>query len=298
MSHQLTFADSEFSTKRRQTRKEIFLSRMEQILPWQNMTAVIEPFYPKAGNGRRPYPLETMLRIHCMQHWYNLSDGAMEDALYEIASMRLFARLSLDSALPDRTTIMNFRHLLEQHQLARQLFKTINRWLAEAGVMMTQGTLVDATIIEAPSSTKNKEQQRDPEMHQTKKGNQWHFGMKAHIGVDAKSGLTHSLVTTAANEHDLNQLGNLLHGEEQFVSADAGYQGATARGAGRGGCGLADRRASRQGKNLEAASAQEQNGHQHRIHESQHPCQGGAPVSHHQAAVRLRESQIQGLLKR
>ncbi|HEC2613149.1 IS5-like element ISKpn26 family transposase, partial [Klebsiella pneumoniae] len=223
------FADSEFSTKRRQTRKEIFLSRMEQILPWQNMTAVIEPFYPKAGNGRRPYPLETMLRIHCMQHWYNLSDGAMEDALYEIASMRLFARLSLDSALPDRTTIMNFRHLLEQHQLARQLFKTINRWLAEAGVMMTQGTLVDATIIEAPSSTKNKEQQRDPEMHQTKKGNQWHFGMKAHIGVDAKSGLTHSLVTTAANEHDLNQLGNLLHGEEQFVSADAGYQGAPQR---------------------------------------------------------------------
>ena len=116
MSHQLTFADSEFSTKRRQTRKEIFLSRMEQILPWQNMTAVIEPFYPKAGNGRRPYPLETMLRIHCLQHWYNLSDGAMEDALYEIASMRLFARLSLDSALPDRTTIMNFRHLLEQRR--------------------------------------------------------------------------------------------------------------------------------------------------------------------------------------
>ncbi|MFQ2591103.1 IS5 family transposase [Aeromonas media] len=188
MSHQLTFADSEFSSKRRQTRKEIFLSRMEQILPWQNMVEVIEPFYPKAGSGRRPYPLETMLRIHCMQHWYNLSDGAMEDALYEIASMRLFARLSLDSALPDRTTIMNFRHLLEQHQLARQLFKTINHWLAEAGVMMTQGTL-----------------------------------------VDAKSGLTHSLVTTAANEHDLNQLGNLLHGEEQFVSADAGYQGAPQR---------------------------------------------------------------------
>ena len=183
----------------------------------------------QGGQWPTAYPLETMLRIHCMQHWYNLSDGAMEDALYEIASMRLFARLSPDSALPDRTTIMNFRHLLEQHQLARQLFKTINRWLAEAGVMMTQGTLVDATIIEAPSSSKNKEQQRDPEMHQTKKGNQWHFGMKAHIGVDAKSGLTHSLVTTAANEHDLNQLGNLLHGEEQFVSADAGYQGAPQR---------------------------------------------------------------------
>ena len=225
MSHQLTFADSEFSTKRRQTRKEIFLSRMEQILPWQNMTAVIEPFYPKAGNGRRPYPLETMLRIHCMQHWYNLSDGAMEDALYEIASMRLFARLSLDSALPDRTTIMNFRHLLEQHQLARQLFKTINRWLAEAGVMMTQGTLVDATIIEEPSSTKNKEQQRDPEMHQTKKGNQWHFGMKAHIGVDADSGLVHTVTTTAANAHDITQAHALLHGEEEMVFADSGYRG-------------------------------------------------------------------------
>ena len=272
---------------------------MEQILPWQNMVEVIEPFYPKAGNGRRPYPLETMLRIHCMQHWYNLSDGAMEDALYEIASMRLFARLSLDSALPDRTTIMNFRHLLEQHQLARQLFKTISRWLAEAGVMMTQGTLVDATIIEAPSSTKNKEQQRDPEMHQTKKGNQWHFGMKAHIGVDAKSGLTHSLVTTAANEHDLNQLGNLLHGEEQFVSADAGYQGAPQREE------LAEvdvdwliAERPRQGKNLETASTQEQNGHQHRIHESQHPGQGGAPISHHQATVRLRESQIQGVAEK
>ncbi|WP_225623224.1 IS5 family transposase [Klebsiella pneumoniae] len=230
MSHQLTFADSEFSTKRRQTRKEIFLSRMEQILPWQNMVEVIERFFIQGGQ----WPTALSAGDHAaysrmQQHWYNLSDGAMEDALYEIASMRLFARLSLDSALPDRTTIMNFRHLLEQHQLARQLFKTINRWLAEAGVMMTQGTLVDATIIEAPSSTKNKEQQRDPEMHQTKKGNQWHFGMKAHIGVDAKSGLTHSLVTTAANEHDLNQLGNLLHGEEQFVSADAGYQGAPQR---------------------------------------------------------------------
>ncbi len=193
------------------------------------MLAVIEPVYPKSGNGRRPYPLETMLRIHCIQQWYNLSDGAMEDALYEIASMRLFAKLSLDQAIPDRTTIMNFRHRLEQHQLARQLFESINQWLSDAGIMMTQGTLVDATIIEAPSSTKNKRQQRDPEMHQTKKGNQWHFGMKAHIGVDAKSGLTHSLATTAANEHDLNQAGNLLHGKEEFVFGDAGYQGAPKR---------------------------------------------------------------------
>ena len=229
MSHQFTFADSEFNGKRRKTRKELFLARMEALLPWAMMLEVIEPVYPKAGNGRRPYPLDTMLRIHCMQQWYSLSDGAMEDALYEIASMRLFAKLSLDQAIPDRTTIMNFRHLLEQHQLARQLFDAVNLWLSDAGIMMKQGTLVDATLIEAPCSTKNKRGERDGEMHQTKKGNQWHFGMKAHIGVDAKSGLTHSLVTTAANEHDLNQLGNLLHREEQFVSADAGYQGAPQR---------------------------------------------------------------------
>ena len=202
---------------------------MEALLPWAMMLAVIEPVYPKAGNGRRPYPLDTMLRIHCMQQWYSLSDGAMEDALYEIASMRLFAKLSLDQAIPDRTTIMNFRHLLEQHRLARQLFDTVNQWLSDAGIMMKQGTLVDATLIEAPCSTKNKRGERDGEMHQTKKGNQWYFGMKAHIGVDAKSGLTHSLKTTAANEHDLNQVGNLLHGEEAFVFADAGYQGAENR---------------------------------------------------------------------
>jgi IS5 family transposase len=235
MSHQLTFADSEFSTKRRQTRKEIFSPAWSRS-PWQNMTAVIEPFYPKAGNGRRPYPLETMLRIHCMQHWYNLSDGAMEDALYEIASMRLFARLSLDSALPDRTTIMNFRHLLEQHQLARQLFKTINRWLAEAGVMMTQGTLVDATIIEAPSSTKNNEQQRDPEMHQTKKGNQWHFGMKAHIvsmprvADPTTSPPRPTSMTSISWVICFMERSNLSSRCRLLLSA-------TARGAGRGGCG-------------------------------------------------------------
>jgi IS5 family transposase len=229
MNHQLTFADSEFNGKRRKTRKELFLARMEALLPWAIMLEVIEPVYPKAGNGRRPYPLDTMLRIHCMQQWYSLSDGAMEDALYEITSMRLFAKLSLDQAIPDRTTIMNFRHLLEQHQLARQLFDAVNQWLSDAGIMMKQGTLVDATLIEAPCSTKNKRGERDGEMHQTKKGNQWYFGMKAHIGVDAKSGLTHSLETTAANEHDLNQVGNLLHGEEAFVFADAGYQGAENR---------------------------------------------------------------------
>ncbi|MGL5127749.1 MAG: IS5 family transposase [Aeromonas popoffii] len=229
MSYQLTFADSEFNGKRRKTRKELFLARMDALLPWSMMLGVIDPVYPKAGNGCRPYPLDTMLRIHCMQQWYSVSDGAMEDALYEIASMRLFAKLSLDQAIPDRTPIMNFRHLLEQHRLARQLFDAVNQWLSDAGIMMKQGTLVDATLIEAPNSTKNKRGERAPEMHQTKKGNQWYFGRKAHIGVDAKSGLTHSLETTSANEHDLNQVGNLLHGKEEFVFADAGYQGAENR---------------------------------------------------------------------
>ena len=229
MDQQLTFADSEFSNKRRQTRKEKFLGRMDKLIPWARLEAVIEPHYPKAGNGRRPYPLSPMLRIHCMQQWYNLSDPAMEDALYEIASMRLFAGLSLDKAIPDHTTILKFRHLLERHGLARQIFEEVNQWLSETGVLLKEGSLIDATIIEAPSSTKNKTGERDQEMHQTKKGNQWHFGMKAHIGVDARTGLTHSFTTTAANEHDLNQADQLLHGEEAFIFADAGYRGAEKR---------------------------------------------------------------------
>ena len=229
MDRQLSFADSEFNNKRRQTRKEKFLGRMEKLIPWQRLESVIEPHYPKAGNGRKPYPLSSMLRIHCMQQWYSLSDPAMEDALYEIASMRLFAGLSLDGAIPDHTTIMNFRHLLERHHLARKIFNEINAWLSDAGVLVKEGTLLDATIIEAPSSTKNKAGERDPEMHQTKKGNQWHFGMKTHIGVDAKTGVTHSFTTTAANEHDLNQAEHLLHGKEGFIFADSGYRGAEQR---------------------------------------------------------------------
>lgn len=229
MDHQLTFADSEFNHKRRKTRKEVFLARMDKLIPWARLESIIKPHYPKAGRGRRPYPLSTMLRIHCMQHWYNLSDPAMEDALYEIASMRQFSGLSLDKAIPDHTTIMNFRHLLERKGLARKLFAEVNQWLTDAGVLLKEGTLVDATIIEAPSSTKNNSGQRDPEMHQTKKGNEWHFGMKAHIGVDARTGLTHSFTTTSANEHDLNQAGNLLHGGEVFIFADAGYRGAEKR---------------------------------------------------------------------
>lgn len=229
MEHRLTFADSEFSNKRSQTRKEKFLGRMGRQIPWQRLVSVIEPYYPKVGNGRRPYPLMTILRIHCMQQWYSLSDPAMEDALYEIASMRLFAGLSLDGAIPDHTTIMNFRHLLERHGLARQLFDEVNVWLTETGVLIKEGMLMDAIISESPASTKNQTGERDPDMHQTKKGNQWHFGMKAHIGVDARTGLTHTFTTTAANEHGLNQAEHLLHGDEIYVFADAGYRGAEKR---------------------------------------------------------------------
>ena len=229
MTHQLTFADSEFNNKRRKTRKEIFLARMNELMPWERLEAQIEPFYPKAGKGRRPYPLSTMFRIHCLQQWYTLSDPAMEDALYEITSMRLFTKLSLDNAIPDHTTIMNFRHLLEKHKLSRTLFMEVNKWLSEAGIYLKEGTLVDATIIEAPTSLKNKAGKRDPDMHQTKKGNQWHFGMKAHIGVDARTGLTHTFTTTAANEHDLNQTKHLIHGDETFIGADSGYRGAQKR---------------------------------------------------------------------
>lgn len=229
MEQQLSFAGSEYQNKRHQTRKEMFLTRMETLVPWSRLESVIEPHYPKAGNGRKPYPLMTMLRIHCLQQWYSLSDPAMEDALYEITSMRRFADLTLDTPIPDRTTIMNFRHLLERHGLGRQIFQEVQSWLTDAGVLLKEGTLLDATIIEAPASTKNKAGKRDPEMHQTKKGNQWYFGMKAHIGVDARTGFTHSLTTTAANEHDLNQAVNLVHGDKEFVFADAGYRGAGKR---------------------------------------------------------------------
>ena len=180
-------------------------------------------------SGRHPYALETMLRIHLLQQWYALSDPAMEEALYEIASMRQFARLSLLEAIPDETTILNFRHLLERHGLAAKLLEAVNRHLQGKGLLLRQGTIVDATIIDAPSSTKNSSGTRDPEMHQTKKGNQWFFGMKAHIGVDRDSGLVHTVVTTAANVADVTQTDKLLHGKEKAVFADAGYTRADRR---------------------------------------------------------------------
>ena len=226
---QMSFGDAEYAGKRKQTRREVFLGEMEQVVPWKSLLDLIEPFYPIAGGGRQPYPLETMLRVHLMQNWFGLSDPAMEEALYEITPMRVFAGLSLTKPIPDETTILNFRHLLENNELAPEILRRVNAYLGRKGLLLKRGSIVDATIIAAPSSTKNAEGERDPEMHQTKKGNQWHFGMKAHIGVDADSGLVHTVTTTAANEADVEQVQDLLHGKEQVVHADAGYAGAQTR---------------------------------------------------------------------
>ena len=226
---QISFADAEYAGKRKKTRREVFLEEMELVVPWKVLLKIIEPHYPVAGRGRRPYALETMLRVHLMQNWFALSDPAMEEALYEIASLRSFARLSLNEPIPDETTILNFRHLLEANDLAEDILKVVNALLARKGLLLKRGSIVDATIIAAPSSTKNTEGERDPEMHQTKKGNQWFFGMKAHIAVDADSGLVHTVTTTAANEADVEQVADLLHGKEEQVWADSGYRGAPAR---------------------------------------------------------------------
>ncbi len=198
---------------------------MDGLIPWGRLEARIAPFYPKAGRGRRPYPLGVMLRVHCVQLFYNLSDPGMEDLLYEVESVRRFAGLRLSGPLPDETTILHFRHLLEKHGLGERLFEEINAHLSSLGRRLKTGTIMDASIIDAPSSTKNRKGARDPEMRQTKKGNQWYFGMKAHIGVDADTGLTHSLETTAANGSDVATAHAVLHGGEERVWGDAGYQG-------------------------------------------------------------------------
>ena len=222
---QMSFADMEYQNKKRKTRREKFLDRIEHLIPWQRLEKKLKRSYPKGKTGRPPYPLGTMLRIHCMQLFYNLSDPAMEDALYEIESMRRFAGLRLSDRLPDETTILNFRHFLEQHNLGQKIFKEVNAHLQDHGLMLREGSIVDASIIAAPSSTKNQKGERDPEMHQTRKGNQWHFGMKMHIGVDDVLGLVHSIETTAANVHDLEAAPKLLHGKEERVLGDAGYRG-------------------------------------------------------------------------
>ena len=219
---QMTFADAEYAGKRKQTRKELFLIEMDRVVPWKGLIALIEPHYPKGEGGRPAYPLMAMLRVHLLQNWFGYSDPAMEEALYETTILRQFAGLSLER-IPDETTILNFRRLLEKHELAAGILAVINGYLGDRGLSLRQGTIVDATLINAPSSTKNKDGKRDPEMHQTKKGNQYYFGMKAHIGVDDASGLVHHVECTAANVADVTQAHKLLHGEETSVWADKGY---------------------------------------------------------------------------
>lgn len=210
----------------KRTRKRIFLEEMERVVPWNDLVAQIVPHMPSGKTGRPPYPAELLLRIHFMQQWFGLSDPAMEEALYDVPLYRQFAGLDLGSrGVPDESTLLRFRHLLEEHKLAARMLLVINTTLAAQGLMLKTGSVVDATLIDAPSSTKNQDGKRDPEMHQVKKGNQWHFGMKAHIAVDADSGLVHTVIGTAANVHDITQATELLHGEETTVWADAGYRG-------------------------------------------------------------------------
>ena len=227
MNEQMSLATTGFERFAKTTRRATFLSEMNRIVPWKRLRKIVRPFYFKGeGIGRRPIELERMLRIYFLQQWFNLSDPAVEEALYDMLSMRAFARIDLGEAgVPDETTICKFRHLLEKHELGKQLFAEVNRHLADCGIMVSGGTIVDATIIHAPSSTKNRERERDPEMHQTKKGNQWYFGMKAHIGADSRHKLVHSIVATAANVHDGAVLADLLHGKETRVYGDSAYLG-------------------------------------------------------------------------
>ena len=225
---QLSLGESGFERKTKRTRKREFLDEMNLVVPWTELVLLIAPHAPTPGakGGRPPFAVEIMLRIHFVQQWFNLSDPAMEEALYDTPMFREFVGLDAgEDNLPDESTILRFRHLLEAHNLSSQILATVNATLAAKGLLLKSGTVVDATLIAAPSSTKNSSGERDPEMHQTKKGNQWHFGMKAHIGVDADSGLVHTVVGTAANVNDVTQAHALVHGEETDVFADAGYQG-------------------------------------------------------------------------
>ena len=213
-----------FEPYRKPTKRDTFLATMEQIVPWQALCSVIEPHYPKAGNGRPPIGLERMLRMYFVQHWFNLADEACEEALLDSTALRRFVGIDLGrERVPDGTTLLKFRRLLEQHKLGEALFAKVGEVLQARGLKVGTGTIVDATIIGAPSSTKNAGKQRDPEMHQTRKGQQWYFGMKMHIGVDSRTGLAHSAVVTAANVHDKHPLPDLLHGNEQRVYGDSAY---------------------------------------------------------------------------
>ena len=230
MPRQTSFSQAEFLAKKKVTRRERFLAEMEELVPWARLTSLIEPFYPSGRRGRPPMGIERMLRVYFLQQWYGLADEALEDAIYDSQAMRLFVGIELGTqSVPDATTLLKFRHLLEEHELTKQILAEVAALLSERQLLMREGTIVDATIIAAAPSTKNRRKERDPEMHQTKKGNEWHFGMKAHIGADMESGLVHTVTATAANVADIAQTSQLLHGEEKAVFADAGYQGVEKR---------------------------------------------------------------------
>ncbi len=231
MTMQASFSELEYATKKKVTRRDRFLDEINNVTPWAALVAQIEPFYPKGtGRGRPPIGVARMLRMYIAQQCFGLSDEGIEDAIYDSQAIRRFVGVDLSrESAPDATTLLKFRRLLETHQLTERIFQTINALLAAKGLILKEGTVVDATIIAAPSSTKNRSGERDPEMHQTKKGNQWHFGMKAHIGVDAETGVVRTLFTTSANVSDVTQAHALLHGEERFGVGDAGYQGAEKR---------------------------------------------------------------------
>ena len=227
---QETFTDMEYSFRRKKTRREEFLEIMDEIIPWDEWVSVIEPYYPQGKRGRPPIGIEKMLRMYLLQIWFNLSDPATADAIYDSYAMRKFTEIDfMTEAVPDETTLCKFRHLLEKNELNKLFFDAINRVMVQTGHMMKGGTIVDATIINAPNSTKNAQKARDPEMHQTKKGNEWRFGMKCHIGVDAGSSLVHTMTVTAANEHDITETAKLLREDDRVVYGDSGYLGVQKR---------------------------------------------------------------------
>jgi len=227
MSHQKTFTDFEYDNRKRKTRREEFLAMMDKVIPWNEWVAIISPYYPSGKRGRPVRGIETMLRMYFLQIWFSLSDEMTEESIYDSHAMRKFMRVSFgsDEQAPDATTLLKFRHLLEENALCEKLFQDLNDRLESNGCVMRGGSIVDATIIKAPSSTKNASGKRDPEMHQTKKGNEWHFGMKAHIGVDAGTGYVHSLTGTSANVHDITEASKLLRDDDEVMYGDAGYLG-------------------------------------------------------------------------
>jgi len=276
---QMSLARGDFERYGKTTKRAAFLAEMNRVVPWAGLCELIEPHYPKAGRGRQPVGLERMLRIHFLQHWFNLSDPAVEEALYESNSMREFVGIDLgQERVPDETTVLKFRHLLERHELGRQIFEEVGRHLQAQGFKLSTGTIVDATLIAAPSSTKNAKGERDPEMKQSKKGNQWYFGMKAHVAVDARHKLIHRVVATSGNVHDGKVLPQLLHGQETAVWGDAAYTG--------------------QGKVIEQHAPWAQDFTQHRGRAYKYLSQMQREVNRKRSKVRARVEHAIGVIKR